>query len=604
MATLGEKEKKQLLYQLDVFPDRFPVKTLVEYITKYDNISIDDFSSLSPQKLMEVEKMVKKASAQSELNGIKQQPANTRGEIKRVLDMFPSFYQKYRKEVLPDVCAQAEAYEADLKRRIEDIDIGIERDEWNNLDKGNYNALRTYIRKYPNSVHRGEVDDLMWNIVNCLNTVSEYERYLADWSDGKHRNEAESIIKFLEEWETIEREKDIISVRFFLDQLPSNSSAYAKVEEFYEKLRADIIEDMRINPSNYPKEYLYSLISNGIFSEYELINQKRITKKLWDVLKDIKPEDLPNLSEFQGEDCMPPARNVCSDIYLFGTPGTGKTCLLMGLVGTNGQGFSLNMKLAAGEYAAALNEYVHRGFAPRATPREWIATICGEAYEKTKKGKIITHNINLVEMSGEQFAFDMVKKKVPAIAGMGTGASKLLSNKNRKCFFIVVDCSNNYISYRTIEKVTDSKTGQVTAHQRKYLISQSTILTQFVNLFTDSANQKIMDRVDAIHFVVTKADLLGDTQEERHKKARELLFREYGGPILELKTLCQRSKRINYATNYEPLLFTFSLGKFYVGNLYEFDPTDSITIMDYITKFTVGVREKSWWERFMEAIGD
>ncbi len=602
MAILGEREKKVLLNTLKVRPEQIPAKQLAEYVVKYDNISMDDLGGvLPPQKLRDVEQMVKEANAQSELNRIKQLPANSKSEIEYVLGMFPPFYQQY--EGLK-VCEQACMYENGLKSKLRDIDIVIEQDDWSMLNKDDYEALRSFIRFHPNSVHKDEIDDLMWNIVNRMNTASEYEQYRNDWPYGRHKDEVESIIKFLEEWETVKQENDIFSVKYFLSQLPSNSSAYAEVKDFYENLRSEIIEDMRINPSNYPMDEVSRLIASGIFTKSELINENLTSERLWRILATLDRSVLPKLSDFQGRDSLPPQRDVCTDIYLFGTPGTGKTCLLMGLVGTNGKGFSLNMKMGAGDYAAALSEYVHLGFAPSATTREWIAAICGEVYEKTKSGKTITHNFNLVEMSGEQFAFGIVKNTKVDMASMGVGATDLLANKNRKCFFIVVDCSNDYITYSRMEKVRDEKTGEMITSKKTYLISQSTILAQLVNLFALPENKKIMDRVDAIHFVVTKADLLGDTQEERSRKARELLLREYGGAIQQLKVLCQRSKRINYATNYEPYLFTFSLGQFYLGNIYEFNPTDSIRIMNCIKLFSQGYVEPTWWDRFMEAIGD
>ena len=153
-------------------------------------------------------------------------------------------------------------------------------------------------------------------------------------------------------------------------------------------------------------------------------------------------------------------------------------------------------------------------------------------------------------------------------------------------------------------QVVRDQNGTVMTTPKKYMIAQSVILAQFVSLFSLPENQKIMDKVDAIHFVVTKADKLGDTQEERIREAKKLLLSKYAAPIQRLKALCQRSKRINYATNYEPYLFTFSLGDFYLGDIYEFNPNDSLRIMDCIRAFTMGVKEKTWWDRLMEAIGD
>ena len=132
------------------------------------------------------------------------------------------------------------------------------------------------------------------------------------------------------------------------------------------------------------------------------------------------------------------------------------------------------------------------------------------------------------------------------------------------------------------------------------MISQLDILNKFVSLFDMDENQDIMDRVDAIHFVVTKADTLGDGRQERVDKAYELLTSTYAGPVGMLKAYCTKSKRINYSSHYSPLVFTFSLGKFYLGDVFTFDKTETLEIIDIIRKVTSGERQRTWWDRFKE----
>ena len=137
---------------------------------------------------------------------------------------------------------------------------------------------------------------------------------------------------------------------------------------------------------------------------------------------------------------------------------------------------------------------------------------------------------------------------------------------------------------------------------KKY-INQLDIMNKFVSLFELPENQAIMSKVDAIHFVVTKADMLGDGST-RLDKARDLLISRYQGPIEQLKSYCRKTKRINYSTNYRPQVFTFSLGRFYLGDIFDFDKTETLQIVDTIRVVTGGTRETSWWDRFMKVIGD
>ena len=49
-------------------------------------------------------------------------------------------------------------------------------------------------------------------------------------------------------------------------------------------------------------------------------------------------------------------------------------------------------------------------------------------------------------------------------------------------------------------------------------------------------------------------------------------------------------------------LYTFSLGKFYVGGLYEYDCTDSDRLVTAITNSTIGTKEKTFWVKFKELV--
>ena len=134
-------------------------------------------------------------------------------------------------------------------------------------------------------------------------------------------------------------------------------------------------------------------------------------------------------------------------------------------------------------------------------------------------------------------------------------------------------------------------------------VNQKTVINQFASLFSLAENQDIMSHVDAIHFIVTKADMLGE-RKERLEKAREILLNQYSAPVQKLINYCQQSKRINYSTNYRPHVFTFSLGRFYLGDIFDFDKTETLEIVDTIRAITGGTNEVSWWDKLMQAIGD
>ena len=109
-------------------------------------------------------------------------------------------------------------------------------------------------------------------------------------------------------------------------------------------------------------------------------------------------------------------------------------------------------------------------------------------------------------------------------------------------------------------------------------------------MFESPESQEVMKNVDAIHFIVTKADVLGD-KEKREEAARELVRTKYQDTFIRLREYCIKMTKNNRATNYVPQIIPFSLGKFYLGNIYDYDPTDTQTLITTITK---NIKPKSW----------
>lgn len=118
-----------------------------------------------------------------------------------------------------------------------------------------------------------------------------------------------------------------------------------------------------------------------------------------------------------------------------------------------------------------------------------------------------------------------------------------------------------------------------------------------IDLFNQPENEAVMKKVDAIHFIVTKADTIGKTREERLDKAVELMNRNYSDAIETLKEVCERYG-INRATNGVPYVFPFSLGEFYIGNICEYDATDSSSIIDVMKGNTMAIRKETFWDKF------
>ena len=184
---------------------------------------------------------------------------------------------------------------------------------------------------------------------------------------------------------------------------------------------------------------------------------------------------------------------------------------------------------------------------------------------------------------------------------MGTGATNLLANDNRKVFFIIVDGTGDRVKFEYEEEVKDIEGNVIAKPVKTKYLSQLSTLNKFMGFFELPENQEIMSKVDAIHFIVTKADTLGD-RTVRDQKARELLQHQYSGPVEKLKDLCRESKRINRATRYSPHVFTFSLGSFHLGEVFSFDNVDSLEFVNAIREMTAGRRSKTFLDKLKEVL--
>lgn len=602
MAILNEN-KALLLDQVKKNP-KIGLETLVSLLKCYEDLKAQDFkgyiSDILYNQLLEADRDPQELEL---WNRIQAAPRSTPAEVqdaqRLVSTYMTQFPQGLQKDEMPILMEQ-------LERRLNEL---IEEEDWKRLDRNSYNALQEYKKNYPNSVHLSELDDLMWEITRKVISRTNVGRYLNDWDSGRHTKEASQALDEFDAWEKIkysdkeDEDELLFEVASYRSSHP-DSWLRNEVTRLYNELREKELKGMKANPSKYKKDRVDRLIAANIFTKNQLIAEELL------------PQDnrgtprLKDLRTFQLENPNIKAPEGCTDVYLFGTPGAGKTCLLMGLLGadgtvdSNGNSYTINTKKNGGPYAAALQEYVEAGITPGRTYGSYVTTISGVVTEKSKKGgNIVNHQINLVEMSGEEFAIHIAGNEKVALADMGTGATNLLRNKNRKVFFIVIDPTALVVKFNHMVYQTDGEGNVIGQELYNTYVNQKTVINQFASLFSLDENQDIMKYVDAIHFIVTKADMLGE-RKERLEKAREILLNQYGAPVQKLINYCRQSKRINYSTNYRPHVFTFSLGRFYLGDIFDFDKTETLEIVDTIRAITGATNEVSWWDKLMQAIGD
>ena len=478
-----------------------------------------------------------------------------------------------------------------------------EQAEWDAVDPFSTTDLWGYLSKYPNTIHKSEIDDSLWGLVN-QESVQDIQNYITMLPQGIHVREAQLILNAIVEWNNVKLTNDIFCVNDYIRNNP-NTPFKNQAQVQLMGLKQQEIGMMRTNPNSYEVNRLLRLINDGIFSDHELINAKVMTDTVLETLRnhDINA-DLPDIRQAI-ENSRAECKDGYTDVFFFGVPSTGKTCVLMGMSRSNS--LHINLASGGGDYAAALQQYTDVGVTVPRTPGTFVTTLEATISSVSDQGGAV-HKINLVEMSGEEFAFDIANNpdRIFTFEQMGSGATQLLKNDNRKVFFLIIDPTANVVRINreiVVQDGFDEDTGEPITHTdlQYCVVNQRTLIQKMVDLFTDPGNAEIMKKVDSIHIIMTKSDTLGNPVE-REEKALNIFQQKFSGDILKpLIDLCEEYN-INSRTNFHPNLYTFSLGTFYVGGLYEYEQTDSDRLVVAIKNSTQSVKKKSWWDRLKETV--
>lgn len=492
----------------------------------------------------------------------------------------------------------ARGYYERVEEQLMDQAASLEKSDWDNVDPFAVESLVEHLTKYPHTVHRNEIDDAIWSLTN-KDIVGEIQVYKNYFPNGAHVSEADQILNAIVQWTSVKNTGDIFAVNNYMKQYP-DSPFISDAKMFMLSLKQTEMKRMRTNPNEYSAQSLLRLLDDNVFTENELIISNVLTKAVLDSLRNTNiMADLPDIRKAI-QDSVAECKDGYTDVFFFGVPSTGKTCVLMGMSRSNS--LHINLASGGGDYASALQQFTDVGMTVPRTPGTFVTTL--EATITSNKNKDAVHRINLVEMSGEEFAFGIAAnpEHVFQFEDMGTGATELLNNDNRKVFFLIIDPTANVVRInREVVDGYDEETGKPVTRLEHCVVNQRILIQKMVDIFNNPGNAEIMRKVDSIHIIMTKSDTLGNPVE-RDEKAYKIFQDKFGSNVLDpLYEVCMEYN-INQQTDFRPKLFTFSLGTFYVGGLYEYEPTDSNRLVKAIRNSTSGYKKKSWWDRLKETV--
>lgn len=487
-----------------------------------------------------------------------------------------------------------------------------EVDLWNSIDTMDYDEVANYLRSNPKTSFFGEAEDAMWSIVcSDFNNVNRLTTYITDIEGefkllrstvdeagrnaiSMHLQLAQQAKKEYWDWQDVKEKGDIVSIFEYLQAHP-DSPFKDDIRHTMRSLKDDVLRKFKNNLSDKSYVDLYYRLTNaGIISRSEFISAGIVSDQSLAKLEGIG--DLATIDQSVSVNHCPENH---TDVFMFGIPSTGKTCIIMGLLGASS--FDWNSKRFGGDYASQLNEYLDAGMTPNSTIGDFVTLIEGSITDENNEN--ISHPINLIDMAGEAFADKIAANPDGKVSfeDMGIGATKLLSSNNDKVFFIIVDPTVEVVKKERRVRLTDPE-GNVYYELAQVSVQQKSTVKKLVDLFTLEENKHIMRRVKAIHFIVTKSDML-DVEGDRDEVAQSRIKQKYSQPLNTLKRICSEKQfAINVRSGYLPKLYTFSLGQFYLGGVYDYDPSDANKIINVIRDITKGQKERSFFDRLKDVL--
>lgn len=328
-----------------------------------------------------------------------------------------------------------------------------------------------------------------------------------------------------------------------------------------------ILDDITQNPNSYPIETIIKFLKDDAYgiSKSDLENCN-IPRSAIDNLDNVKKPKLI-LGETPTE--IPPG---FTEVYFWGSTGSGKTCALGAIMQMAHQKGYLNMAAGTG-YAYAhqlMNIFSDDGIAndylPGPTPLDNTQYL---PFTLKRPDERNSRSISLIELSGEIFkCFFRINagQRLDTQEHVDTfdSLNSFLKNDNRKIHFFFIDYNK------------ENKPDSLGITQGNYLSAASTYF----------GNNKIFGKsTDAIYVVLTKSDLLKDETgsfvpyEKRVEYAKKYLDdNNYKAFINTLKAICKKESINAGVLTVEP----FSLGKVFFEDICDFEGRSAAAIVEIL----------------------
>ena len=426
-------------------------------------------------------------------------------------------------------------------------------------------SLSEYLELFPTGAHvvecRNLLEDLPWLEAKRKNTIEAYTAYM-QLNPGKHDAEANAAIHDIKD-----------DIEWANACILGTTSAYRNYLKIYPRGKHADDANSRLNSGAAGEYFLNALREDpNAYSALEIKRQKDNNVISWNDIDDIfgfekrraievfdKADELVNKN---GPDELQPNS---TEVYFWGTPGSGKTCALGTIISTAKRNGILEVKPSSGrDYLNRLsNLFVRDGICklPGSTPLTTIPEMIIHLTEKKGKQRK-QHRLTLVDLAGELFnsvyyAENDLTMTTEQQQIVDKAMSYLKDQRNDKIHFFVVEYGAHNKTWEGLN-MTDYLDTMVQFLKTNKVFSKSTV---------------------GVYVLVTKCDKMNCPKEDRPRAAFEYVQQELSSFWNTLEETCKKARVKDIKT------LSFSIGDVFAQNLCVFDGTDTNKVIDkLITK--------------------
>jgi len=426
-------------------------------------------------------------------------------------------------------------------------------------------SLTEYLESFPNGTHVDECRDLLadlpWLATKRKNTIEAYTLYMQQ-NPGRHDAEARAAIHDIKDdndWANASILGSTSAFRGYINRYPNGKHAVEAQTRLNSGAAGEFLLDaLRGDPNAYGAAYIKQQVENHVITKHDLedIFGSDKTRAIIDF------ETADDLTNENGPEELQPNS---TEVYFWGTPGSGKTCALGTIISTAKRNGILEVKPSSGRhYLNQLsNLFVSDGICklPGSTPLFNIPEMIIHLSEKGNQRK--QHRLTLVDLAGELFnSVYFSENNLP----LDTTQQQQVVDK---AMSYLKDRRNNKIHFFIVEYGAHNKTWDG-LNMTNYLDT----MVQFLK-----TNKVFSKSTVGVYVLVTKCDKMNCRVEDRPRVANEYVKQELHSFWNTLEETCRLARVKDLKT------LSFSIGDVFAQNLCVYDGVDTNKVIEkLITK--------------------